>query len=125
MMHNIKMLIWDKKSQLEIWLTNLHINSLDVIRFASFFGVGFLGGLFFKKWSKYIILVIMSLTMFLAILQGFSIITINFGTIARLTGLHSITNIQTMYTALMHIAYKYTPELSCSGIGFIIGFKTG
>ena len=124
-MRNIKMFVWDRKSQLEIWLTNLHLNSLDFIRFASFFGIGFLGGLFFKKWSKYIILVIMSLTIFLAILQGFSIVTINFTTIARLTGLQSITNIQTMCTALMHIAQKHTWELSCSGIGFIIGFKTG
>ena len=125
MMQNIKMLVWDKKSQLEIWFTNLHLNSLDFIRFASFFGVGFLGGLFFKRWSKYIILVAMSLFIFLAILQGFSIITINFVIIARLTGLQNITNIQTMCVALMHIAQKYTWELGCSGIGFIIGFKTG
>lgn len=124
-MHNIKMLVWDKKSQLEIWLANLHLNSLDFIRFASFFSIGFLGGLFFKKWSKYIILVTMSLTLFLGVLQGFSIITINFATIARLTGLQSITNIQTMGMALMHTAHRYTWELSCSGIGFIIGFKTG
>jgi hypothetical protein len=125
MMQNIKMLVWDKKSQLEIWFSHLQVNSLDFIRFASFFGVGFLGGLFFKRWSKYIILITMSLTIFLAILQGFSIITINFVTIARLTGLQSITNIQTMIMALIQIAQKYTWELSCSGIGFIIGFKTG
>lgn len=125
MMHNIKMLVWDKKSQLEIWFANLHLNSLDFIRFASFFGIGFLGGLFFKRWSKYIILVGMSLAIFLAVLQGFSIITINFVTIARLTGLQNITNIQTMVISLVQVAQKYAWELSCSGIGFIIGFKTG
>ncbi len=125
MMQNIKMLIWDRKSQLEIWISNLHLNSLDFIRFTSFFGVGFLGGLFFKRWSKYIIMVTVSLMIFLAVLQGFSIITVNFLVIARLTGLHNITNIQTMLTALIHIAHQHTWELSCSGIGFIIGFKTG
>ena len=124
-MQNIKMLLWNKKSQLEIWVSNLDVNSLDVIRYVSCFGIGFLGGLFFKRWSKYIILVAMSVTIFLALLQGFAIITINFVAIARLTGLHTITNVQSMLAALFSIAQKHSLELSCSGIGFIIGFKTG
>ncbi len=124
-MHTIKALFWEKKSQLEIWFQNLHFSSLDFIRFASFFGVGFLLGLFFKRWSKYIILVAMSLALVLAILQGFSIISINFTTIQRLTGLQSITNMQTIFLACIQTAHKYICELSCSGIGFIIGFKTG
>ncbi|MDP3788378.1 MAG: FUN14 domain-containing protein [Candidatus Chromulinivorax sp.] len=124
-MHTIKALFWEKKSQLEIWFQNLHFSSLDFIRCASFFGVGFLLGLFFKRWSKYIILVAMSLALVLAILQGFSIITVNFTTIQRLTGLQSITNMQSIFLACMQTAHKYVYELSCSGIGFIIGFKTG
>lgn len=124
-MHSIKTLFWDKKSQLELWFHNLHFSSLDFIRFASFFTVGFLLGLFFKRWSKYIILVALSLAIVLALLQGFSIISINFTTIQRLTGLQSITNIQSIFLALVQIAQKYTWELGCSGIGFIFGFKTG
>ena len=124
-MQNIKMLFWDKKSQLEIWFHNLNFSSLDFIRFASFFGVGFLSGLFFKRWSKYIIIVVLSLALVLGILQGFSIITINFVTIQRMTGLHSITNMNGILLASIQIAQKYTWELGCSGIGFIIGFKTG
>lgn len=123
-MHSIKSLFWDKKSQLELWFQNLHFSSLDFIRCASFFGVGFLCGLLFKRWSKYIILVAMSLAIVLAVLQGFSIISINFTTIQRLTGLQSITNMQTIFLAMVQIAQKYTWELGCSGIGFIIGFKT-
>ena len=124
-MHSIKSLFWAKKSQLELWFQKLHVSSLDFIRFASFFGVGFLLGLFFKRWSKYIILVAVSLGIVLAFMQGFSIITINFAAIQRLTGLQNITNMQTIFLAMIQIAQKYTWELSCSGIGFIIGFKTG
>lgn len=124
-MHSIKTLFWDKKSQLELWFHNLHFSSLDFIRFASFFTVGFLLGLFFKRWSKYIILVAVSLAIVLAMLQGFSIISINFTTIQRLTGLQNITNIQSIFLALVQITQKYTWELGCSGIGFIFGFKTG
>ncbi len=124
-MQNMKIVFWEKKSQLELWFHNLNFSSLDFIRFASFFGVGFLSGLFFKRWSKYIVFVSLSLALILSILQGFSIITINFTTIARLTGLQSITNIQSMFLAFVQIAQKYTWELGCSGIGFIIGFKTG
>jgi uncharacterized membrane protein (Fun14 family) len=124
-MHSIKILFWEKKSQLELWFHNLHFSSLDFIRFASFFGIGFLSGLFFKRWSKYIILVVVALAIVLALLQGFSLISINFATIQKLTGLHSLTNMHSIFLALVHIAQKYTWELGCSGIGFIVGFKTG
>ncbi len=124
-MQNMKMLLWDKKSQLEIWFHNLQFSSLDFIRYTSFFGIGFLGGLFFKRWSKYIILVAISLSVVLAMLQGFSIITINFTAIQRLTGLQDIRNMSSMFLACMQISRKYTLELGCSGIGFIIGFKAG
>ncbi len=124
-MHTIKALFWEKKSQLEIWFQNLHFSSLDFIRFATFFGVGFLLGLFFRRWSKYIILVAMSLALMFAVLQGFSIISINFITIQRLTGLQSITNMQSIFLVCIQTARNYIYELSCSGIGFIIGFKTG
>ncbi len=124
-MHSLKIFFWEKKSQLELWVHNLHFSSLDFIRYASFFGIGFLGGLLFKRWSKYIILVSVSLTIILALLHGFSIISINFYVIQRLIGLQGITNLPTMFLALWKIAQKYTVEVSCSGIGFIIGFKTG
>lgn len=124
-MYNIKTLFWEKKSQLEIWFHNLHFSSLDFIRFATFFGVGFLAGLLFKRWSKYIILVTVSLAIILATLHGFSIISINFATIQRLTGVQNIKNVQSMFLAFMKISHKYTGELGCSGIGFIVGFKTG
>jgi len=124
-MYNIKMLFFEKKSQLELWISSLNISSLDVIRSASFFGVGFLAGLLFKRWGKYIILISLAIVMTLAILQGFSIITVNFATIQRLTGFSNITNLQSMFLVAFDITKKYTWELGFSGIGFIFGFKTG
>ena len=63
--------------------------------------------------------------MTLAILQGFSIITVNFATIQRLTGFSNITNLQSMFLVGIDITKKYTWELGFSEIGFIFGFKTG
>lgn len=125
MMHYIKILFFEKKSQLELWLASLNINSLDVIRYASFFGVGFLSGLLCKRWSKYIILIALSIVMTLAVLQGFSIITINFRTIARLTGFSNITNFQSIVVVGLDLAKKYTWEFGGGAVGFIFGFKTG
>ncbi|MBP6869666.1 hypothetical protein KBC04_02195 [Candidatus Babeliales bacterium] len=125
MMDTMKIRFFEKKSQLEVWFSSLDINSLDIIRYASFFTVGFLGGLLFKRWSKYIILIVVSVVMMLAILQGFSIITINFIRIQRLTGFSNITNLQSMFLVLVDITKKYAWEFGCSGIGFIFGFKTG
>ena len=124
-MQKMKMLFLGRKSQLELWFQSLHFNSLDFIRFTSFFVVGFLLGLFFKRWSKYIILVAISLSIVLGVLQGFSIITVNFSTVQKLTGLQGITNINSTVLAFVQIAQKYTWEFGCSGMGFIIGFKTG
>ncbi len=124
-MYSMKTFFWDKKSQLELWFDNLELSSLDFIRFASFFGIAFLLGLLFKRWSKYIILISILLTIVFALLQGFSIISINFTTIQRLTGFNSITNMQSMFLALVSIVKNNTWEFSCSGIGFVIGFKTG
>ena len=124
-MQNFKFFVWGKKSQIETWFANLHLNSLDFIRFASFFGIGFLCGLFFKKWSKYIIIVGLSVSIALAILQSCGCITINFATIGKLIGWKSITSMQEIFFALMTDAQKYSLELGCSGIGFMLGFKTG
>ena len=124
-MQNIKMLFWEKKSQLEIWFHNLNFSSLDFIRFTSFFGAGFLLGLLFKRWSRYIVLAALALAIALSLLYGFSIVTINFITIQRLTGLQNIRNLNSIFLVLINIVQKYTLELGCSGIGFIIGFKTG
>lgn len=124
-MQNIKSLFWEKQSQLEVWFQKLNFSSLDFIRFISFFGIGFLGGLFFRRWSKYIIFIAISLAIILGLLQGFSIISINFAAIQRLTGLQNITDIHSMFLAFLEIAKKYKWELTCSGIGFIVGFKTG
>lgn len=121
----MQLFFWEKKSQLELWFHNLDVHSIDVIRYASSFGVGFVAGMILKRWSKYIILGLVSLVLTLAVLQGFAIITINFLTIQRLMGLQNITNSQLLLVALQQTAQKYTWEMSCSGIGFIIGFKTG
>lgn len=124
-MQGIKAMFWDKKSQLEIWFAHQNFSSLDFIRFASFFGIGFLTGLFFKRWSKYIILVLVSFSILFAILHGFSIITINFAMIERLTGFSNLKNAQGLLLALVQTTCNLRWELGCSGIGFIIGFKTG
>jgi len=124
-MGDIRTLFWNRKSQLELWFQSLNFSSLDFIRYTSFFAVGFLSGLFFKQWSKYIVLVSISVAIIFALLQGFSIVTINFTTIQKMTGLHNITNMKSAFVAALEIARHYKLEFSCSGLGFILGFKTG
>ncbi|MGZ6250627.1 MAG: FUN14 domain-containing protein [Candidatus Chromulinivorax sp.] len=124
-MQKFKALFSQKKSELQIWFDNLHFSSVDFIRYISFFGVGFVFGLLFRRWSKYIIVALLSISLILTILHGFSIISINFVTIQKMTGIGNITNLQNMLAASIDLVQKYIYELGCSGIGFIIGFKTG
>jgi len=125
MIEKMKSLFWTKKTELQIWFDSLQLSSLDFIRYASSFGVGFLIGLLFKRWSKYIVLVSIALMFALAILQGFSIITINMNVISRMIGMQGATTIQNCFLIMVCAIKKYALELSCCSIGFIIGFKTG
>jgi len=124
-MHNLKAFAWERKSQFERWIDSLHLKSVDFIRFATVFGLGFLCGILMKRYAKYIVLVGVSLVIVLAVLQNFAIITINIAKIQKITGLQDITNLNNLLVALIVGAKQYALELSCSGVGFIFGFKTG
>jgi len=125
MIENVKNMIWTRETELQIWFESLNLNSLDFIRFTSCFGIGFLLGLLFKRWSKYIILVGILLIIALALLQGLLIITINMTVIQKMIGFQGVTNLQYAFFEISQISKKHAVELSCSSIGFVIGFKTG
>lgn len=125
MIHTLKMLFFEKKSQLELWVSSLNISSLDVIRYASFFGISFLAGLLFKRWGKYIISISVIVVLILGMLASYSIIMINFPTIQKITGFSNITDLQSMCLVIINLIKQHTWELCCSVIGFILGFKTG
>jgi len=124
-MRNFKAFAWDKKTQLESWLYDLNLKSSDFIRLACAFGIGFLCGLLIKRCCKYIVLLGVSLTVFLAVLHSCAIISINVATIQRITGLQDITNLSNLFFVLVQESKKHVLELSCSGVGFFLGFKTG
>ena len=124
-MHKFKSIFLNKKSDLELWFSQLQLSSLDFIRYASFFCIGFIAGLIFKKWSKYIVFVAVIVSIALAILHGFSFITINFGVIQKTTGFQNINTFSDFCIVAYERVQKYSWELCCSGLGFIVGFKTG
>ena len=124
-MRSFKAIAWEKKTQLESWLQSLNLKSSDFIRLASAFGIGFLCGLLVKRCCKYIVFIGISLAVLLAVLQNCAIITINVATIQRITGLQDITNLSNIFFVLTQESKKHALELSCSGVGFFLGFKTG
>ena len=124
-MQNIKSLFWKKKSDFEIWFKSLDLTSVDFIRFITFFGVGFLCGLMCKRCGKYVIFVPVCVAIVFALLHSFSIITINFGMIQKLTGIQDITDTTSLFLICVQVGKKYMMELISGVIGFFIGFKTG
>jgi uncharacterized membrane protein (Fun14 family) len=108
-----------------LWFHNLNISSLDIVRCASYFGIGFIAGILCKRWSKYIILLSIFLAIMLALLHSLLIIKINFVKIQHLMGFENIKNIHALFIYVTNMLQKNAGEVSCSGIGFIIGFKTG
>ena len=117
-MRNFQAIALEKKTQLECWIHDLNLKSLDYIRIFLVFGVGFLFGLLVKRFFKYIVFIGISLAILLAVLQNCEFITINITTIQKNIGLQDITNFSNLVFVLIEQSRKHTLELSCSSIGF-------
>jgi len=103
----------------------LNLQSSDFICFATAFGVGFLCGLFVRRYFKYIVFLGVSLIILLAVLQSFAMITINVAKIQQITGLQDVTNMNNILLIVTQEIKKHALKLSCSGVGFILGLKIG
>lgn len=125
MIDSIKAFLWKMKLQAEVWFAQLHVNPSDIIRLASFFGVGFLIGLVFRRSFKYFIMLILATVLLLSLLQYFDLITINVAKIASLTGVHVVHDVDAAFSLVLHIAKQYAFEGISGGIGLFLGFKTG
>ncbi len=97
----------------------LNISSRDVIIYVSCLGIGFLAGVLFKRYGKWIVSITLAVVLALALLQYFEFITVHESNIKEFLG---VQNTQ-WCDALMARSKEYVMELGVVFVGLLVGFK--
>ena len=103
------------------FFAKINITSRDVIVYVTSFGIGFLLGVAFKKYGKWIVSVGISVVLCVTILQHFNLITVHHDKIKTLLGLQNVHS----YQVLIERSKKYVIEITIGCIGLLLGFKLG
>lgn len=113
------------KNKIESFFTNLDLDSSDVIRLVSCFGIGFLCGLLLKRYVKYFVLFVVFSTLLLATLHYFDFISIHQGQIKTVLGFSELESFDAIMTSIMTSIRIYAIELGTGVLGCLFGFKVG
>lgn len=119
-----KMMSGFKQSVENFW-SKLNITSSDIIRFVSCFGIGFLVGLFLKRYVKYFVIFVLCAILLLAVLQYFNIITINQEQIKALLGFSQTATFESMMKTILTGMHVHAISIGCGILGCLLGFKVG
>ena len=97
-----------------------------IVEMGMYLGIGFLAGFLLKKYSKYIIILLLCVAA-LVVLQQFEILTVVFNTtkIQEVFGIKTSTMDADLFSVYWHwIKLNFSIVLSFS-IGFLLGLKVG
>lgn len=122
---SLKKMMSDAKLNIESFWSNLNITSSDVVQFISCFGIGFLIGLFFKRYIKYFVMLVIAAVLLLAILQYFNIININHEQIKILLGFSQTATFESIMQTVLIGIRKHAIQVGCGILGYLLGFKVG
>ena len=104
---------------------SLHISARDIIFYVTSFGVGFLLGLGFKRYGKWIVAIMLGAMIIIAMLHYFEFITIHQAKIRCILGLSDIHSLGDMISLIQEKLQKFSIEIILFVIALIVGFKLG
>ena len=124
-MIKLKDLMSSVKQSVENFWSKLNITSSDIIRFVSCFGIGFLLGLFLKRYVKYFVIFVLCAILLLAVLQYFGIVTINQEQIKALLGFSQTATCESIVQTILVGMRVHAISVGCGILGCLLGFKVG
>jgi hypothetical protein len=104
---------------------SLHISARDIISYVTWFGIGFLLGLGFKKYGKWVVAIILSAVIIIATLHYFEFISVHYTKIRCILGLDDVHTIEDIMTFVQVKVQTFLIELILFIIAIIVGFKLG
>lgn len=103
-----------------LWI-NLNISSRDIITYVSCFGAGFLVGVLFRRYGKWIVSLMTTIVLVLLVLEHFNWISIHFYSIKIALGLHNGQEFADLYAKTK----QFSVEICVACVAMLIGFKLG
>ena len=113
------------RDSIEDVLKKYNIQTRDIIRFTSFFGIGFLLGLVCKRIFKFVVMSCVVFIIIFAALSYFEIIALNYSKVQSIFGIEHVNTLQDFAQHIMKFVASYWIELSCGSAGLLIGYKAG
>ncbi len=123
--NGLKDFISNAKHSIENFWSKLNITSSDMIRFVSCFGIGFLIGLFLKRYVKYFVLFVLCAVLLLAALQYFNVIAIQYEQIRLLLGFSETETFESIMQSILVGVRVHAISIGCGILGCLLGFKVG
>ena len=122
---NITSYFMQTRDYIEDFFEKYNIQARDIIRFTSFFGIGFMLGLVCKRILKFVIMGLVVLIIVFATLSYFEIISLNYIKVQSLFGMEQVNSLQDFSNHIIKLIALYWIELSCGSAGLFIGYKAG
>ncbi len=105
--------------------SSLRLNVRDVISYITYFGIGFLLGIGFKRYGKWIIVILLSAMIIIASLHYFEFITVHQAKLLYLLGLSDVNSLSQVIELFQEKLQRFLIELILFCIAIVIGFKLG
>lgn len=122
---NISSYFMQTRDSIEDFFEKYNIQTRDIIRFTSFFGIGFLLGLLCKRIFKFVVMALVVFIIVFATLSYFEIIALNYSKVQSIFGMENVNTMQDFAHHIVHLVALYWIELSCASAGLLIGYKAG
>ena len=104
---------------------SLHISARDIISYVTYFGIGFLLGLGFKKYGKWVVAIILGAIIIITALHYFEFISVHHAKIRCILGLSDVSTIEDIMAFVQVKVQRFWIELILLIIAVIVGFKLG
>lgn len=121
----IKNFVSGIKQNIENFLSKSNITSSDIIRLVSCFGIGFLLGLFLKRYVKYFVIFLIAAVLLLSVLHYFNFIVIQYAYIKNILGFSETETFDAMMSHMLTAMRIHVIEIGCVILGCLLGFKVG
>ncbi len=104
---------------------SLHISARDIISYVTCFGVGFLLGIGFKRYGKWIVAILLGAMIIMACLHYFEFITVHQEKLLCVLGLSDVHTVRDVTILFQDKLQKFLVEIILFCIAIIVGFKLG
>lgn len=104
---------------------SLHISARDIISYVTCFGIGFLLGVAFKRYGKWIIAILLGAMVIIASLHYFEFITVHQTKLLCILGLSDVHSLHDVISLFQEKLQRFLIEIVLFCIAIIVGFKLG